>query len=91
MLTVSNIDLFYGAAQALRSVSVSAKPGEISCVLGRNGVGKTSLLRAITGHQPITKGSIVWEGQDLGRMPEMVRPRADRVGGFSRHAGRGDR
>ncbi|MCW1840355.1 urea ABC transporter ATP-binding subunit UrtE [Prosthecomicrobium hirschii] len=75
MLTVSNIDLFYGAAQALRSVSVSAKPGEISCVLGRNGVGKTSLLRAITGHQPITKGSIVWEGQDLGRMPPYERAR----------------
>ncbi|TPQ50167.1 urea ABC transporter ATP-binding subunit UrtE [Prosthecomicrobium hirschii] len=75
MLTVSNIDLFYGAAQALRSVSVSAKAGEISCVLGRNGVGKTSLLRAITGHQPITKGSIVWEGQDLGRMPPYERAR----------------
>jgi len=75
MLTVSNIDLFYGAAQALRSVSVAAKPGEISCVLGRNGVGKTSLLRAITGHQPITKGSIVWEGQDLGRMPPYERAR----------------
>jgi urea transport system ATP-binding protein len=75
MLRVDAIDLYYGAAQALRSVSVAAKAGEISCVLGRNGVGKTSLLRAITGHQPITKGSIVWEGQDLGRMPPYERAR----------------
>ena len=75
MLTVSNIDLYYGAAQALRSVSVQAEPGQISCVLGRNGVGKTSLLRAIVGHQPIARGSVVWEGQDLGRMAPYDRAR----------------
>lgn len=49
MLTVSNVDLYYGAAQALRGVSLTARKGEITCVLGRNGVGKTSLLRAIVG------------------------------------------
>lgn len=76
MLKVSNIDLFYGAAQALRGVSIEAHPGEISCVLGRNGVGKTSLLRAVTGHQPITAGSIVWEGADLGRAAPYDRARA---------------
>jgi urea transport system ATP-binding protein len=75
MLKVSNIDLYYGAAQALRGVSVEAHVGEISCVLGRNGVGKTSLLRAITGHQPITSGSIEWEGRDLGRSPPYDRAR----------------
>ena len=53
MLTVENIDLHYGAAQALRRVSVAAEPGKITCVLGRNGVGKSSLLRAIVGHQPV--------------------------------------
>jgi ABC-type branched-subunit amino acid transport system ATPase component len=47
MLAVESIDLFYGAAQALRSVSFEAKPGRVTCVLGRNGVGKTSLMRAI--------------------------------------------
>lgn len=75
MLSVKNVDLFYGAAQALRSVSVEARPGEITCVLGRNGVGKTSLLRAVTGHRPIAKGSISWEGTDLGRMAPYDRAR----------------
>ena len=76
MLNVEKIDLFYGAAQALRGVSVEAHVGEISCVLGRNGVGKTSLLRAITGHQPIASGKIEWEGKDLGRSPPYDRARA---------------
>ncbi len=75
MLKVSNIDLYYGAAQALRGVSMEAHVGEISCVLGRNGVGKTSLMRAVTGHQPIAAGSIVWEGVDLGRTPPYDRAR----------------
>ena len=44
MLKVDNISLYYGAAQALRGVSLSAEPGKVTCVLGRNGVGKTSLL-----------------------------------------------
>jgi urea transport system ATP-binding protein len=75
MLSVANIDLYYGAAQALRSVSVEAHPGEITCVLGRNGVGKTSLLRAVTGHRPIAKGTIRWEGHDLGRSAPYDRAR----------------
>jgi urea transport system ATP-binding protein len=75
MLAVEHIDLYYGAAQALRSVSLDARVGEVTCVLGRNGVGKTSLLRAITGHQPIARGSIKWEGEDLGRLPPYDRAR----------------
>jgi urea transport system ATP-binding protein len=71
MLTVDSIDLHYGAAQALRRVSIAAKLGEVTCVLGRNGVGKTSLMRAIVGHQPISGGSITLDGADLaGRRPE---------------------
>ena len=53
-----NINLFYGAAQALRSVSLKAEIGRVTCVLGRNGVGKSSLLRAIVGQQPIAGGAI---------------------------------
>ncbi|WP_439814603.1 urea ABC transporter ATP-binding subunit UrtE [Zavarzinia sp. CC-PAN008] len=68
MLSVQGIDLFYGAAQALHDVSLEAKVGEVTCILGRNGVGKSSLLRAIVGHQPIRKGAIVWEGQDISRL-----------------------
>ncbi len=66
MLDVDNISLHYGASQALRQVSLSATRGRITCVLGRNGVGKTSLLRAIIGHQPVSAGQILWQGRALG-------------------------
>ncbi len=65
MLEVNNIDLFYGAAQALRGVSLKVEPGKVACVLGRNGVGKTSLLRAIVGQHPIANGSITFEGRNI--------------------------
>ena len=68
MLKVENIDLYYGAAQALRDVSVTAEPGQVTCVLGRNGVGKTSLMRSISGRQGIRSGAILWEGQDISRL-----------------------
>lgn len=58
MLTVENINLHYGAAQALRGVSLKAEMGKITCVLGRNGVGKSSLLRAVTGQQATSAGTI---------------------------------
>ncbi|MFN3613129.1 MAG: ATP-binding cassette domain-containing protein, partial [Rubrimonas sp.] len=69
MLNVNAIDLHYGAAQALRRVSIEARPGEITCVLGRNGVGKTSLMRAIVGQQKISGGAITWEGSALDGLP----------------------
>ena len=75
MLNVEAIDLYYGAAQALRSVTISAKPGEVTCVLGRNGVGKTSLLRAIVGHQPVAQGEILMEGLDVTRLRPEERAR----------------
>jgi urea transport system ATP-binding protein len=65
MLEVRSVDLYYGAAQALRSVSLDVAPGKVTCVLGRNGVGKTTLLRAIVGHQRIATGSIRLDGRDL--------------------------
>ena len=65
MLTVDNLSLHYGAAQALRGVSLKAGAGKITCVLGRNGVGKTSLLRAIVGHHPISRGSILFEDREI--------------------------
>ena len=68
MLSVENLSLHYGAAQALRGISVEAAVGEVTCVLGRNGVGKTSLLRAIAGHRPISAGAIRFEGKDITRL-----------------------
>ncbi len=75
MLSVENIDLHYGAAIALRQVSIEAVPGAVTCLLGRNGVGKTSLLRAITGAHPISAGRIRWEGADITRLPMFERAR----------------
>jgi urea transport system ATP-binding protein len=75
MLEAQAIDLHYGAAQALRAVSISAAPGKVTCVLGRNGVGKTSLLDALAGHQAVSGGAIKWEGEDITglRPPERAR------------------
>jgi len=75
MLNVENIDLFYGAAQALKSVSMTAEPGKVTCVMGRNGVGKTSLMRAVVGQQRAARGSIIWEGKDISKMPVFERAR----------------
>jgi urea transport system ATP-binding protein len=75
MLAVEGVDLYYGASHALRRVSLGAKKGEVTCILGRNGVGKTSLLRAIFGLQPIRSGSIAWEGVELSGLPPHARAR----------------
>src|SRR6201991_3266061 len=75
MLKVDNISLYYGAAQALRGVSLSAEPGKVTCVLGRNGVGKTSLLRAMVGQYPIASGSITFDGNDITGLKPYERAR----------------
>jgi urea transport system ATP-binding protein len=75
MLEVVDVDLHYGAAIALRQVSISAAPGAVTCLLGRNGVGKTSLLRAIAGVHPISAGAIRWEGADIAGLPTYERAR----------------
>jgi len=74
-LEVSTVSLHYGAAVALRGVSVSANAGAVTCVMGRNGVGKTSLLRAIMGTHPITEGEIRWDGADISRLSVYERAR----------------
>src|SRR2546422_6467512 len=75
MLEARTIDLHYGAAQALRSVSLTAEPGKVTCVLGRNGVGKTSLLDALAGQQPVSRGSITFDGQDITTLKPSDRAR----------------
>jgi urea transport system ATP-binding protein len=75
MLEVNGIDLHYGAARALRGVSLQAEPGKVTCVLGRNGVGKTSLLRALIGQHPVSRGSISWDGADVTALRPYERAR----------------
>lgn len=76
MLNMTDIDLHYGAAQALRRVNLTATPGRVTCVMGRNGVGKTSLMRAIMGQQKISGGSIEWEGREISTLKPHERARS---------------
>jgi urea transport system ATP-binding protein len=75
-LSVDNINLFYGASHCLRGVTLGAVPGSITCVLGRNGVGKSSLMRSIVGLERVRSGSIMWEGRDITALAPAERARA---------------
>ncbi len=75
LLEAENVDLFYGAAQALWKVSLAAEAGKVTALMGRNGVGKTSFLRAVVGEQPIAGGTILLDGRPLGRMAPHERAR----------------
>ncbi|NBC31085.1 MAG: urea ABC transporter ATP-binding subunit UrtE [Alphaproteobacteria bacterium] len=75
MLKVDDVHLYYGASHTLRGVSLTAEKGRIACVLGRNGVGKTSLLRAIVGLTPIRQGTIAWEDGPLDGLGPHARAR----------------
>jgi urea transport system ATP-binding protein len=75
MLRADGLELHYGASRALRGVAIEVRPGRVTCLLGRNGVGKTSLLRALTGLTAISAGRIVWDGQDIARLTPEARAR----------------
>ena len=75
-LSVNNINLFYGASHCLRGVTLGAVPGCITCVLGRNGVGKSSLMRSIVGLERVRSGRITWEGRDITTLAPAERARA---------------
>ncbi len=75
MLKVEGAHLYYGASHVLRGVDLLAERGKITCVLGRNGVGKTSLLRAVLGLQPLRSGRITWDGQEVTGLAPHLRAR----------------
>lgn len=74
-LSVKTIDLHYGAAQALKGISIECAPSRITAVLGRNGVGKSSTLRAITGVNHISSGAITFGEDVLKKAPPYKRAR----------------
>ncbi|MFO6420868.1 urea ABC transporter ATP-binding subunit UrtE [Hylemonella sp. W303a] len=76
MLNVKNINQYYGGSHILRDVSLSATLGKVTVVLGRNGVGKTTLLKSLMGLVPIKNGSIEFEGQDIHKATPYERARA---------------
>lgn len=69
MLEIENLSLHYGGSQILYDISMQAALGQVTCVMGTNGVGKTSLLKAISGTHPRSAGRLALDGQDLGRLP----------------------
>jgi urea transport system ATP-binding protein len=64
-LAIRKLDVFYGAAQALRQVSLAVETGKVCCILGRNGVGKTTLLRTVIGQLKPRRGQVLLEGVDI--------------------------
>ncbi|MEI7598078.1 MAG: ABC transporter ATP-binding protein [Aestuariivirga sp.] len=75
MFEMRGVDCFYGAAQVLRSFSLKAEKGEILCLLGRNGAGKTTALKAIMGLVPPREGTITLDGTELSKLPAHEVPR----------------
>ena len=69
MLAVRNIHVNYGPSQVLHGVSLDVKPGEVVAVIGRNGVGKSTLMRAIMGLTPPRSGEILFKGQQIEQLP----------------------
>ena len=69
MLTVSNLEVAYGAVTAVNGVSITAEAGKVTCIMGRNGVGKTTLLRSVMGQFPARVGRVTLAGVDVTRLP----------------------
>ncbi|MBM1192009.1 urea ABC transporter ATP-binding subunit UrtE [Pseudomonas weihenstephanensis] len=68
MLKVQKLHQFYGGSHILRGVSFEVKVGEVTCLLGRNGVGKTTLLKCLMGLLPIKEGGVSWEGHAISTL-----------------------
>ncbi len=73
MLEIAAIDVSIQSVQVLRGLSLSVREGKMIGLIGRNGAGKSTTLRAIMGHLPLTAGSLRFEGKDLTRMPRHLR------------------
>ncbi|MDP2824507.1 MAG: ATP-binding cassette domain-containing protein, partial [Sulfuritalea sp.] len=76
MLQVDKLNQYYGGSHILRDVSFEAPVGKVTTILGRNGVGKTTLLKVLTGLVPARTGSVSFDGRDLTRAPSHERVKA---------------
>jgi urea transport system ATP-binding protein len=73
MLNVQEINQYYGSSHTLRGITLSVKQGECMALLGRNGVGKTTLLQCLMGVQPLASGSIHFDGKDISKLAPHAR------------------
>ena len=69
ILEVKNLEVFYGVIQAIKGISFEVNPGEIIALIGANGAGKTTTLQTVTGLIPSKAGQIIYEGQDITKIP----------------------
>ncbi|MBT3270728.1 urea ABC transporter ATP-binding subunit UrtE [Candidatus Poribacteria bacterium] len=76
MLSIDGLDVFYGESHILRGVHMHVPAGKVVCLMGRNGVGKTTLLKAIAGALPARRGSVTYDDEDITKAPSHVRARA---------------
>ncbi|MBK5007854.1 MULTISPECIES: urea ABC transporter ATP-binding subunit UrtE [unclassified Pseudomonas] len=76
MLKIDSLHQYYGGSHILRGLSFEAKVGEVTCLLGRNGVGKTTLLRCLMGLVPAREGSVQWEGKPITTLKPQQRVQA---------------
>jgi urea transport system ATP-binding protein len=75
MLRIEQLNQYYGGSHVLRNVSLEVPAGQVTALLGRNGVGKSTLLKCITGLLPIHSGRIMLDGQDIASLPAHRRAR----------------
>ncbi|MGB7401593.1 MAG: urea ABC transporter ATP-binding subunit UrtE [Arcobacter sp.] len=73
MLKIENINQFYGQSHTLWDLNLEIKKGRCTCLMGRNGVGKTTLSKVIMGLLPIRDGSIIYDGKDISKLPDHKR------------------
>jgi urea transport system ATP-binding protein len=76
MLAIKNVNQYYGGSHILRDVSLEAQTGQVTVILGRNGVGKTTLLKSLMGLVPIKTGSIEFDGRAIQAATPYQRARA---------------
>ncbi len=76
MLNIANLNQFYGGSHTLWDLSLQVPRGSCTCLMGRNGMGKTTLLKCIMGLLPLASGTVQFQGHDLARLPAHARAHA---------------
>lgn len=69
MLEVKNLEVYYGMIQALKGISFEVEEGEVIALIGANGAGKTTTLHTVTGLLPAKRGSVLFEGKEITKVP----------------------